>query len=116
MKLDHELTRSLLLHIEEITDGQQGYSMPGLAANFPDYAPGVARYHIKYLCDAGFVEHNGSEIYDITPKGRNCLDSIRNPETWRKTKATITKQALGQLSLDIVSDVAKNFIIKTLGI
>ena len=35
---------------------------------------------------------------------------------WRQTKATITKQALGQLSLDVMADVAKGLIIQTLGL
>ena len=116
MKLDHDLTRSLLLHIEEITDGKHGYSLAGFSADFSDYKPGVVRYHVKYLCDAGFVEHNDSEIYDITPKGRDCLDSIRNPETWRQTKAAIAKQTFGQLSLDVMAEVAKRLIAQALGI
>lgn len=115
MKLDHDLIRSLLLHIEEITDGQQGYPMAGFAGSFPEYKDGIVLYHVKYLCDAAYVEHNGNEIYDITPKGRECLDSIRSPETWRQTKASIAKQALGQLSFEVMADVAKGLVAKALG-
>lgn len=113
MKLDHDLTRQLLLHIEEITDGNSGYPAAGFAASFPEYAPGIVRYHVKYLMDAALVEHNNNEIYDISPKGRESLDSIRSPENWKKTKATAAKQALGQLSFDVMVEIAKGLILKS---
>ena len=116
MKLDHDLTRSLLLHVEEITDGQQGFPLAGFASNFPDYPPGMVRYHAKYLCDAALVEHNHDEIYDLTPHGRACLDNIRNQKAWTEAKAAAAKKIAGQVSLDILGEIAKGFLLKALGI
>jgi len=76
---------------------------------------------LMFLKDALFVElavhsndYSGdpdelSETYvRITNAGHDYLDSIRDPEVWRKTKQAAAKA--GGFTLDVLSDVAKSII------
>ena len=115
MKLDYELIRNLLLTIECESDGFENFTFPHYARAFSDYPAKTVAYHIKYLLDAGYVEGEYHRyISDITPIGRDYLNSIRDPGIWEKVKARI--HPLGSVALDIVSDVGKSFICEQLGL
>ena len=68
----------------------------------------------KFLLDANFIEMVNGGIIDITPKGRDYLNNIRNSDIWEKTKLKL--QPLGAVAFDIVSEVGKSYIFSKLGL
>lgn len=115
MKLDYDLIRNLLLEIENVTDGDIYYTPKFFYEKFPNIDQKVVWYHLKYLSDINFVQCNRNyDIYDISPSGRDYLNSIRDEKIWNKTR-TIS-HSLGQVALSIVSDVATSLIKRSLGL
>lgn len=107
MQLDYDLLRTLLLQIEDKTDG-----FASIPANYfceqlaPEDSTKVL-YHLKYLPDAGLVEHARKiNIIDITPLGREYLNNIRDDTIWAKTKKKC--HPLASISLSVLSDVARS--------
>lgn len=77
VKIDYDLLRSLLLEIEDLTNGLETFMPEIFYPKFPNIDKMVIRYHIKYLFDIHFIEitnHDNYEyidriqILDITPK------------------------------------------------
>ncbi|WP_027407630.1 DUF2513 domain-containing protein [Anaerovibrio sp. RM50] len=114
MRLNHDLIRTLLLFIEEISDGQNNFLIESIPSEFPAEEPIAVTYHIKYLRDAGLIEAIRGYIIDITPQGREYLDSIRDDSIWNNTKEKI--KPFGNVALDIISSVAKSYLLSKLGI
>lgn len=114
MKLNYDIIRDLLLKIEEITDGNKNFSPIYFFKEFSETEETVIAYHLKYLFDAGLVEGSEGYVIDITPFGRNYLDSIRNHTIWEETKSKI--QPLGSVTLSVVSEIAKSLILSKLGL
>jgi hypothetical protein len=46
----------------------------------------------------------------LTPAGHDFLDSVRNPETWAKTKKAVA--GAGGFTLELLKDLAAGFIKK----
>lgn len=122
MRLDHDLIRNLLFHIEEITDALEIYTVSNLYESYQEYSYTIFRYHIKYLYDIGFIEASNDfddcidkiEIIDITPLGRDFLDAIRDNTVWEKTKKKF--QPLGSVAISVISDLATSFLRNKLGL
>ena len=95
MKRDMDLVRELLLKLES-------YPLPpGAMAILDGHEPDMAvegcsgaevTYHLDLLREAGLIESPGSQPMDgvtfrrLSWAGHDFLDSVRNPEVWRKTK------------------------------
>ena len=114
MKRDLELIRAILLKLEQ-TDYAGGQTS-GLK-NFEDepYVKGWSASEIAYnyqlMVEGGLVlsrvpQISSSQLFfnSITWSGHDFLDSVRDPEIWRKTKA-VTEKA-GSTSFGIVKEVA----------
>ncbi|WP_297968273.1 DUF2513 domain-containing protein [uncultured Anaerovibrio sp.] len=115
MKLNYELLRDLLLIIEEESDGHKAFVYGHYVNSCPSYHPDQVEYHIKYLLDSQLIEgEHWRYVIDITPTGRDYLNSIRNDSVWQKVKTQI--QPLGPIALDLVAEVGKSFISKQLGL
>lgn len=114
MKLNHDLIRELLLHIEEISDGNTNFPSNYFLKPLRHYPERFVTYHLKFLLDAGLIEGKNGYITDITPYGRNYLDNIRNETIWIKTKNRL--QPVGSVTLSVISEVAKSFILSKLGL
>lgn len=115
MKIDYDLVRTLLLQIEDITDGRKDFSIFYFSKCLPDVPIKAIDYHLKYLIDSGMVEGVIWEfVTDITPYGREYLNSIRNDSIWSKTKERI--QPLGSVALDVVSELGKSFVLEKIGL
>ena len=114
MKLNYDLLRSLLLHIEDVTDGHTNYTFDYFVEQFPKESQNCLYYHLKYLGDACLIEGNASYVIDITPYGREYLDSIRDNSIWEKTKSKF--QPLGSVTLPIIIEIAKSLVLKQLGL
>lgn len=118
MKLDYDLIRNLLLRIEDKTDGVTNFYYQDIVGNhFTTVPTSAVEYHIKFLYDSGFVQCPRSShlhIIDITPKGRDYLDNVRNVDIWEKTKDKAN--SLGPVTLDVIKELAKSLILGHLGL
>jgi hypothetical protein len=118
LKLDFDLIREILIVIEDISDGSANFATDGIwEENFQNRCClEVYRYHVKYLRDCGFIEPSGNSscIIDITPRGREYLDNVRNDTIWSKTKEKV--KPLGNVTIDVISEVAKSLALNYLGL
>lgn len=72
-------------------------------------------YHLGLLVDAGFVDgkvtaSGGFTMNGITWAGHDFLDSVRDEEIWRRTKAGFAHA--GGFTMDLVKALAKGLIQK----
>lgn len=118
LKRDMDFIRTLLLDIE---DGRRVFDTIGddvAAALGVDPAEALPAdeadrldYHLGLLDDAGFVEFHrtgGGWLVDrITWNGHEFLDTIRDPEVWKRTKAGMAKA--GNASVSFVWELAKAY-------
>ena len=116
VKLNYDLIREILLVVEEISDGTTNFTRGSIGEKyFEHYSEKEFNYHVKYLRDAGFIEPStGDCVIDITPWGRDYLDSIRNIDIWEKTKEKA--KPLGSVAFDVIKDIAKSVILSQLGL
>lgn len=114
MQIDHDLLRALLLEIEMSSDGDRSFSIEYFTDKFQSEKPIKVRYHLKYLKDSELIETIQDYVIDITPHGRNYLDSIRNQTIWTETKKKI--KPFGSVTLSIISEIAKSLILDRLGL
>lgn len=115
MKLDYDLIREMLLFIEGETNGVDDLQLQDFQEKFSDRKPYILSYHMKYLADAGLVEEIDERvIIDITPYGRDYLNSVRDDSRWAKVKKKL--QPVGTVALDVVQSVGKAFLLKDLGL
>lgn len=114
MRRSEDLIRGLLLKLEAlplrpgavvtITPDDEALAVEGFNEEEIDY-------HLGQIQMSGFVDNGGARpmigigFRCLTPAGHDFLDSVRNPETWTKTKALARKA--GGFSLSILADAAK---------
>jgi len=110
------LIRKLLLQLESLS------SRPGevfvLSGDDSEiavdgYSPDQITYHLELLKEAGLIECPGSQpmlgvtFERLTWHGHDFLDSVRNPETWTRTKEGAHK--IGSWSFGLLTDLAKAY-------
>jgi hypothetical protein len=121
MKRDMELIRALLLRLEKlplspgamtILDGdREELAIEGYTSN-------QISYHLDQLKQAGFVYGpearlmSGITFCGLTWEGHDFLDSVRDPETWKKTKEGVL--SAGGFTVELLKDLAKGFVKKKL--
>ena len=118
MKRDMDLIRDLMLKLEE-QSGQSGrisiLNPMDLAIDGRDLDE--IDLHMSLIYEEGFVEHGNShqQMADgrwvfrrLTTSGYDFLDSVRSPETWKKTKSGAQK--LGGWTVPIIRDLASAYI------
>jgi len=116
LKRDMDLVRDLLLQIEEFDQGLGG----DVEIEAGDRAPQVIAEHLRLLLEArlidGDVVPDDQYAFDhivptrLTWAGHDFLDTVRDPEIWKKTKEGALS-AKG-FTLDLLQDLAKGFIKK----
>lgn len=115
MRLDYDLIRDLLLYVEENTDGVKTIYIDDVCQDFPNVPEIKCKYHIKYLKDDYLIQLlRDVHIIDITPKGREYLNNIRDKSIWDKTKNIY--KPLGSVTLSVVSEIGKSLILQRLGL
>jgi hypothetical protein len=110
MKRDLELIREILFALEQKDD-----SIRVLEDQFPDRDPNKYYYNVWLLHDGGFVNavdfsSNSGFVWKpvrLTWTGSELLDSIRDPEVWRRTKAGAVK--VGGASIEFAWQIAKAY-------
>lgn len=70
-------------------------------------------YHVRYCSDADLIDladvpTDEYIIRDLTPKGHDFIENIREPKNWRTVKGIASK--VGSKSLDAVVQIASNVI------
>ena len=113
MQRDMDVVRDLLLLIEKQTPSEaQGVFQPD------EYSRDVLDNHMMLMMDRGLVEakdwadmqgHNWAMVR-LLWDGHDFLDTIRDPEIWRKTKKGV--QQAGGFSLDLLKALAKGLVKK----
>jgi DNA-binding transcriptional ArsR family regulator len=113
---DMDLVRELLLKLESLP------VRPGEVFLFSGHDPEIAidgysadqiTYHLDLLREAGLIESPGSQpmlgvtFERLSWRGHDFLDSVRNPETWKKTKEGARK--IGSWSVDLLLSIAKAY-------
>jgi hypothetical protein len=119
MKRDMDLMRDLLLKLEALP-----MRRGGIVTITPDadeiavegYGVDQIDYHLSQIRQAGLIDEGGARPMSgigfrcLTPAGHDFLDSVRDPETWSKTKKAAA--GAGGFTLDLLKDLAKGFIRK----
>lgn len=113
MKRDMDLVRDILLFLEGRNSSahvkSEAFPMEGRSAS-------EIQYHLNLIYQAGFL--NGEPIksstserlisvlpFDLTWQGHEFLETVRDPEIWRKAKAGAA--SAGTASIQFIWGVAK---------
>jgi hypothetical protein len=113
MKRDMDLVRRILLEIESeeyefvtnILYGRDGKEI----AEISDL-----KRHLEIMTSAGLIETTPTPqdgqlgIIGITWQGNDFLDTIRDPEAWRKTKEGASK--IGAAGFGLIAELAKGYV------
>lgn len=113
MHRDVDLLRTLLLRVEE-SSGRNVFK-PSDFVELPERDPGAVSDHFLLLKDAGLIDsfedlsgYRAPKKYRITSAGYDYLDTIRDPEIWRRTKEVVS-DAKG-FTLELLGEIAKGFV------
>lgn len=106
MKRDMEKVRSVLLAIEAMDRPFFVSTNPGSFGGTEGSLETVE--YFKLLHSAGFLESSQRSVYRLSWAGHEFLDSVRDPEIWRKTKEGAGK--VGSWSVKLLAEMASGFI------
>src|SRR5271168_1413728 len=98
MKRNMDLIRALLLKVESDPPPRAGETATGF--DVAGYTDAEVLYHLDLLAQAEFVSGDARNskvvdvggqptrvaLYKLTWQGHEFLDSVRDPETWKKAK------------------------------
>jgi hypothetical protein len=112
MKRDMELVRSILLATEANPNPEEELD-PLEVEGFSEV---MVFHHVQLLAEAGYLrahERQAIGIYawypiSLTWTGHDFLDSIRDPEIWKETKAGVAK--VGGWTADTIKAIALGYI------
>ena len=130
MRRDFDVIRDILIAVEEkapvnVRDELRdlppersylaGYTSPEVAdrktVDGVHWLVGPAKlYHTEHRIEEGYVKHNPSEfcqVVDLTWKGHDLLESIRDDNVWKQVKARIEPVG-GSVSLAVLKATADN--------
>lgn len=126
MKLNIDCMRAILLEVENVSYGK---SLPfqSLVSELPNYSTDDISYSVLKLKEAEYIKASTLNadnttmiiaINDITYNGHQFLESIRDNNVWKKTKAIASKIGATSVSAitQIASSVVASIIKSTLGI
>lgn len=114
MKRHPELERAILLAIEAHDDEAGGFADLSEIEGFSEAQKG---YHVLLLHEAGLLvaldarTHDG--LYDwcpvrLTMAGHQYLETIRDPEIWRRTQESARR--VGSFGLDVLGALGKVYL------
>lgn len=120
MKRDMDLVRELLLKIEGderefdviTAEGAAILGIPSETSMTREEADKITR-HLDLLEQAGFIEIEERQlagsiwVKGLTWQGHDFLDSVRDPEVWRKTKEGASKA--GSWTVELLVAVGKAY-------
>lgn len=116
VKRDMDLIRDLMLEIEAFEGNAYRREYWPLKPQFKDLNGSLLEYNLLLLLDAGFVSASRRPdpagtpidiIHGLTWQGCEFLETIRDPEIWRKTKEGAGK--VGSASVSFLFDMGKAY-------
>ncbi len=124
MKLDHDVVRNLLLKIESEADetGLSTNAQKQIAIDL-EISESLLGYTINRVNEANLITGKAlfasNSFYSFSPiqltfKGHEYLDNIRAPKVWKQSKSVAEK--IGSVSLNVMSNIASDIILKTLNL
>lgn len=111
MKLDMDIIRDLLLQVEGLKPYEEVLHI--------DSNNLVEAEHIELLIESSLCYGNINKLTSGVPlghinrltwEGHQFLNTIRDDETWSKTKSALSK--LGAFTIELIQKVALNYITK----
>lgn len=105
MKRDMDKVRSVMLALEA-HNGPLMVTMKTPTLGDTDDGQETIEY-ILMLHSAGFLESSQRSVYRITWAGHEFLDSVRDPEIWKKAKEGASK--IGSWSMKLLGELAIGF-------
>lgn len=122
MRLDKDLVREILLAVEAHEKPPLGW----MVLKLEDRDPGLVSYHVMLLDEAGLLagislggmNHFEWQPMRLTYRGHEFLDTVRDGEVWRRTKAGAEKAGVAGLGmlLDLGKAISKQMLKEKLGI
>lgn len=124
MKLDKDLVREILLAIEASDHSPE----ESITLSLENRTPQEVSYHVMLLNEAGFlIGQDASFMEDIFPvwqakrltyRGHEFLDTVRDGEVWRRTKAGAEKAGVAGIGvlLELGKAYGKEVLKEKLGI
>lgn len=118
MQRDMDLIRLLILKLEALPVRHMGVAMVDYNEfGFEDFTADQVAYHCGLIVEAGLVEQPGGSTLmgrfafrRLSWDGHDFADSVRDEDVWQKTRQGAL--AVGGMTIDLVSDLAKGFIKK----
>ncbi len=123
MKRDMDLIRELLLKLEALPIQQGSVVHLSLDEDDPEddlrvegFTTDQIGYHLNLIDEAGLLVGAGNRpmsgilFRSLSWDGHDFLDSIRDPEVWRKTRNGVKE--VGGFTFELVKDLAKGFVKK----
>ena len=112
MKFDKDVVREILLAIE--ASGQDPRAW--IEIQIPGKSQEEVSYHVQLLDEAGFIEAeelSDMGCYDwrakrLTFQGHEFLDTVRDPEIWRRTKEGASK--IGGASIELLFTLGRTYL------
>ena len=125
MKRDMDLARTLLLRVEKDAtfNGNDYYIQHPSELALEKWSDEQVSYHLHLLIEAKLLDGSadlggGFSILKLTWQGHEFLDTIREPEVWKKTSEGAKK--VGGVGMDLLVELAKaygkQFIKERLGV
>ena len=123
MKRDMDLIRALLLKLEAIGSSHKvmAFTADDEEIAIEGYDEEQIAYHLMLLNEAGLIDSGGVRsgrfasgefsFRRLTWNGHEFLDSVRDPEVWRMTKAGAAK--VGGWTFGLIKDLATAVIKET---
>jgi len=104
-----DLIRDILLAVEASDSSPDSW----IELSLPDHSQEEVSYNVELLAEAGFIDAVDHSSFDghewharrLTWTGHDFLDTIRDPEIWRQTKAGAKKA--GSWTVELLFAVAK---------
>jgi hypothetical protein len=99
-----ELVRSILIQLEDSKDRSV------VASAEHEHGDTIFNYHLEIMADAGLLRQFGKhgDEFRMTWQGHEFVDSVRDPEIWRKTLEG-AETAKG-FTFELLRDLAKGFL------
>lgn len=112
MRRDNELVRAILLAVE----ADEGEPDGGVQLDLPSWTSRQINWHVMLLVEAGYLVGEDMscvgaefewEAQRLTYVGHEFLDTVRDPEVWRRTRDAASK--VGGLGLQALFEIGKGF-------
>ncbi len=123
MRLNNDCVREVMLYLENNLELDGNIDSTYLPKAIQNYPADDITYSVSMLVDAEYLSVTPIKalgmgpmyiIQSITWTGHEFLDNIREPQVWKETKQITSK--VGNVSLNVISQVAASVVTKMLGI